>query len=154
LSRHLTSDHHAKLVSAISATTGTFHFLRGPRDSPAQTGRSHAYSKRQSSLWEKSLSPSPGQLGSIPRLNGNRAETNSPWLAGRDSHLAGDSCCSAKFWFALSELGLLCIRPERGSTCEKTPRQSLNAKSRLHLSIQNHHNPGRNSPASSIGGIR
>jgi hypothetical protein len=68
--RHPPSDNHAKAVSAISATTGTFRFSQGPGDSPAQTGRSRARSERQSSRWEKSLPLSPGQLGSIPSLNG------------------------------------------------------------------------------------
>ena len=71
--RHLTSDQHAKGVSRISAVTATFHILRGPGDSPAQTGQSRVRREWQSSLWEESLSLSPGQLGSIRSLNGRRA---------------------------------------------------------------------------------
>lgn len=67
------SDHHAKVISRISALTATFHIPRDSGDSPAQAGRSHARSERQASLWEESLSPSPGQLGSIPSLNDQRA---------------------------------------------------------------------------------
>lgn len=71
--RHLTSDHHAKVVSRVSPLTATFHILRGSGDSPAQTGQSRARNERQSSLWEESLSLSPGQLGSIQSFNGHRA---------------------------------------------------------------------------------
>jgi len=71
--RHLTSDHHAKGVSRISALTATFQILRGSGDSPAQTGQSRALHERQSSLWQESLSPSPRQLGSIQSLNSQRA---------------------------------------------------------------------------------
>lgn len=67
--RHLTGVHHAKVVSRISALTATFHIPRDSGDSPPQTGRSRARSERQPSLWEESLSLSPGQLGSIPSLN-------------------------------------------------------------------------------------
>ncbi len=75
------SDHHAKVVSRISARTATFHFLRDSGDLPAQTGRSHARSERRSSLWEESLSLRPGQVGSIPSVNDQ-------W-AGDDFSLAG-----------------------------------------------------------------
>lgn len=71
--RLLTSDPNAKVVSRASALTATFHFLRGTGDLPAQTGRSRAQCERQSSLCEESLPLSPGQLGSIRRLNGRGA---------------------------------------------------------------------------------
>jgi len=69
----LTSDHHANPVSAISALTATFHILPSLRDSPTQTGGSRGACERQPSLWEESLPPSPGQLGSIRSLNGRWA---------------------------------------------------------------------------------
>jgi hypothetical protein len=76
-----------KAVSRISALTPTFHIPRGSGDSPAQTGRSRARSERQSSLWEESLSLSPGQLGSNSECSTARwPETISPWLGRRDSN--------------------------------------------------------------------
>jgi hypothetical protein len=71
--RHLSRDHHARALSAISALTATFHFSRGPGDLPTQTGRSRGACEQQASLWEESLPLSPGQLGSIPYLYGDGA---------------------------------------------------------------------------------
>lgn len=98
------SDHHAKVVSRISARTATFHFLRDSGDLPAQTGRSHARSERRSSLWEESLSLRPGQVGSIPSLNDQWAGDDFS-LAGREKFEPSDAtCCMQQFLHQISWL--------------------------------------------------
>ncbi len=90
--RRLTNDHHAKVVSRISALTATFHISRGPGDSRTQTGRSRAQCERQPNLWKDSPPQSPGQLGSIQSLNGDGAGDDFS-LAGRERFEPWDDLC-------------------------------------------------------------
>lgn len=108
-SRHPTSDHHANVLSAISALTATFHFSRGPGDLRAQTGRSRGACERQASLREDSLSLSPGQFGSIPRLNGQGAGDYFSLAEMQKFEPSDDPCCTMQIARLIN-----CLAPNAG----------------------------------------
>ena len=89
----LSSDHDVKSASRNSAFLEKLAIQRDAGDSPAQTGGSRAKCEGQRSLWENSLSLSPGQLAQFGFSTAAGPETIPPWLAEKFEP-SDDLCCT------------------------------------------------------------
>ena len=89
----LSSEHDVKSVSRNSAFLEKLAIQSDAGDSPAQTGGSRNKCEGQRSLWENSLSLSPGQLAQLDSQRRQGRRLFLPWLA-EGFEPSDDLCCT------------------------------------------------------------